>query len=207
MHLAVGLLSAVEARHRTGKGQYVEASLLDSVLSLGLYEAAHVFAERSRPPRLGQGHRGSSPYQVFETNNGWITVGAAQQSFWELLCDIVGMAGLKSDERFLTNADRVRNNDALVEILQDVLKRHPSAHWLDAMNRAGIPCGPVLASDEILSDPHVLAREMVVETEHPTAGKMKTLGVVAKLSNTPGAIRHRAPRLGEHTEQLLSGLR
>ena len=206
MHLAVGILCAVERRHRTGKGQKVDVALLDSAISFGVYEAAHVFATSERPPRLGQSHRGSSPYEVFETSDGWITIGAAQQNFWEALCDLVDLPQLKSDARFCTNADRVFNNSALVGLLQQKIRIQASAYWLEAMNRIGIPCGPVLATDEILADPHVLAREMVAEVEHPAAGRMKTLGVVAKLSETPGAVRNAAPRLGEHTEEILSTL-
>ena len=206
LHLAVGLLSAVEARHRTGRGQYVEASLLEAALSLGVYEAAHVFARNERPARLGQAHRGSSPYQVFPTADGWVTVGAAQQNFWERLCGILGEPELTRDPRFLENADRVAHNDELVALLEDRFKRKPSAHWLAAMEAAGVPCGPVLAYDEILSDPHVLARGMVVETHHPVAGAVNTLGVVAKLSETPGGVRRPAPTLGEHTDEVLAGL-
>lgn len=206
MHLAVGILCAVERRHRTGKGQKVDVALLDSAISFGVYEAAHVFATSEQPPRLGQSHRGSSPYEVFETSDGWITIGAAQQNFWEALCDLVELPQLKSDARFCTNADRVFNNSALVGLLQQKIRLQASAYWLEAMNRIGIPCGPVLATDEILADPHVLAREMVAEVEHPAAGRMKTLGVVAKLSETPGAVRNAAPRLGEHTEEILSTL-
>jgi crotonobetainyl-CoA:carnitine CoA-transferase CaiB-like acyl-CoA transferase len=206
MHLAVGILCAVERRHRTGKGQKVDVALLDSAISFGVYEAAHVFATSEQPPRLGQSHRGSSPYEVFETSDGWITIGAAQQNFWEALCDLVDLPQLKSDARFCTNADRVFNNSALVGLLQQKIRIQASAYWLEAMNRIGIPCGPVLATDEILADPHVLAREMVAEVEHPAAGRMKTLGVVAKLSETPGAVRNAAPRLGEHTEEILSTL-
>jgi crotonobetainyl-CoA:carnitine CoA-transferase CaiB-like acyl-CoA transferase len=206
MHLAVGLLSAVEARHRTGKGQYVEVSLLDSAISFGVYEAAYFFATNERPPRLGQSHRGSSPYEVFETADGWITIGAAQQNFWETFCGLIEMPELKEDNRFRCNEDRVRNNEALVGILQRKLREKPSAHWLEAIEAAGIPCGPVLATDEILSHPHVLAREMVAAVEHPAAGQMKTLGVVAKLSATPGEISKSAPRLGEHTAEVLAEL-
>jgi crotonobetainyl-CoA:carnitine CoA-transferase CaiB-like acyl-CoA transferase len=207
MHLAVGLLAAVEARHRTGKGQYVEVALLDSAISFGVYEAAHFFATNERPPRIGQSHRGSSPYEVFETADGWITIGAAQQNFWEAFCGLIGMPELKEDRRFLTNEDRVRHNNVLVDILQRKLREKPSAHWLDAMEGSGIPCGPVLATDEILSHPQVLAREMVAEVEHSAAGKMKTLGVVAKLSATPGEISRSAPRLGEHAAEVLNELR
>src|SRR5260370_33546873 len=132
--------------------------------------------------------------------------GAAQQNFWEALCDLVDLPQLKSDARFSTNADRVFNNTALVDLLQQKLRLQAAAYWLQAMNRFGIPCGPVLATDEILADPHVLAREMVAEVEHPAAGHMETLGVVAKLSETPGAVRSAAPRLGEHTDEILSTL-
>lgn len=207
MHLCVGILAAVEARHRTGRGQFVEAALLDSAISFGVYEAAHVFATGEEPQRLGQAHRGSSPYQVVRAEDGWITLGAAQQNFWERLCDIVELPELIHDPRFVTNADRVRNNAILVELLQAEFLKRPADHWLAAMNAAGIPCGPVLNFEEVLRNEQVLARDMVVETEHPTAGRMKTLGVVAKLSATPGSVRRPAPRLGEHTQDVLAEIK
>lgn len=206
MHLAVGILSALEARHRTGRGQMVETSLLEAALSLGVYEAAHVSTTGERPPRLGQAHRGSSPYQVFKTSDGWVCVGAAQQNFWTRLCDILGTPELQHDPRFVANSDRVRNNDELVNLLQMRFMEKPSAHWLTAMEAVGIPSGPVLNFDEVMSDPHVVARGMVVETLHPTAGRFKTLGIPVKLSHTPGAIRRPAPRLGEHTAEVLDAL-
>src|SRR5207237_4465576 len=113
MHLAARLVAALEARHHTGRGQLVETSLLESALSFGVSEAAHVAATGERPPRLGQAHRGSSPYQVFPTSDGWITVGAAQNNFWTRLCELLGAPELRADRRFASNADRVRNNDAL----------------------------------------------------------------------------------------------
>ena len=206
MHLAVGVLAALEARHHTGRGQLVETSLLESALSFGVYEAAHVAATGERPPRLGQAHRGSSPYQVFPTADGWITVGAAQNNFWLKLCDLLGTPELTQDRRFASNGDRVRNNDALVALLERRFKERPSAHWLDALEAVGIPAGPVLEFDEAMADPHVLARGMVVETEHPSAGAFKTLGIPVKLSDTPGALRRPAPRLGEHTAEVLGPL-
>lgn len=206
MHLAIGVLAAVEARHRTGRGQHVETSLLESALSLEVYEAAHVFATDTRPERLGQAHRGSSPYQAMPTADGWITVGAGQQNFWERLTEILGAPELAKDARFLTNADRVHNNDALVAILGTHLSKRPSQHWLDAMDAAGIPCGPILHCDEVLADPHILARDMVVETDHPTAGRFRTLGVPVKMSETPGAVTRPAPRLGEHTAEILAAV-
>jgi crotonobetainyl-CoA:carnitine CoA-transferase CaiB-like acyl-CoA transferase len=207
MHLAVGVLAALEARHHTGRGQLVETSLLESAISLGVYEAAHVAATGERPPRLGQAHRGSSPYQVFPTADGWITVGAAQNNFWTRLCDLLGAPELKEDRRFGTNGDRVRNNGELVALLERRFKEKPSAHWLDALEAAGIPAGPVLHFEEAMADPHIVARGMVAETEHPAAGTFKTLGIAVKLSDTPGALRRPAPRLGEHTAEVLGSSR
>jgi crotonobetainyl-CoA:carnitine CoA-transferase CaiB-like acyl-CoA transferase len=205
LHLAVGILAAVEARHHTGRGQLVETSLLEAAMSFGVYEAAHVAATGQPPPRLGQAHRGTSPYQVFPTADGWITVGAAQSNFWSKLCELIGAPQLRDDPRFAANADRVRNNGELVALLEREFAKKPSAHWLEAMDAAGIPAGPVLDFAAAMADPHVVDRAMVVETEHPAAGRLRTLGIPVKLSETPGALRRPAPRLGEHTREVLDG--
>jgi crotonobetainyl-CoA:carnitine CoA-transferase CaiB-like acyl-CoA transferase len=205
MHLAIGVLCALQARNRTGRGQLVETSLLESALSFGVYEAAHVAATGTTPPRLGQAHRGSSPYQVFPTADGWITLGAAQDNFWIRLCDMLGAPELSRDARFASNGERVRNNDALVTLLEGHFRTKPSAHWLAALEAAGIPSGPVLEFDQAMADPHVVARGMAVDTAHPAAGTVKTLGIPLKLSDTPGALLRQAPRLGEHTAEVLEG--
>jgi crotonobetainyl-CoA:carnitine CoA-transferase CaiB-like acyl-CoA transferase len=197
MFLAFGVLAAVEARHRTGRGQHVETSLLESALSLCVYEAAHYFATNTRPPRIGQQHRGSSPYQVFATSDRWITVGASQQHFFEQLCTLVGLPELAADPRFRTLKDRVAHNGQLVALLQEELRKKPSAHWLAVLEECGIPAGPVLGFDEVFNDPHVLARGMVADT-----GRFRTLGVNVKLSETPGSIQRPAPKLGEHNEEI-----
>jgi crotonobetainyl-CoA:carnitine CoA-transferase CaiB-like acyl-CoA transferase len=206
LHLAVGILAALEARHRTGRGQMVETSLLEAAMSLGVYEAAHVAATGTAPPRLGQAHRGSSPYQIFPTADGWITVGAAQNNFWVKLCEVISAPELRDDPRFAANSDRVRNNRELVAILEKRFKEQPSAHWLAAMDAAGIPAGPVLDFREAMADPHVVDRGMVVETEHSAAGHLETLGIPVKMTLTPGALRRSAPRLGEHTAEVLDKL-
>lgn len=203
MYLAFGVVAALEARHRTGKGQFVETSLLEAATSQGVYEAAHFFALGTRPPRMGQQHRGSSPYQCFKTADGYITFGASQQNFWRDLCGIVGMPELLEDARFKSNADRVKNNKALIALLEGKLATQTSSHWLERLEEAGIPAGPVLHYDEILTNEHMEARQMMVEVQHPTAGPIKTLGVTVKLSDTPGSIRRPAPRHGEHTDEIL----
>jgi crotonobetainyl-CoA:carnitine CoA-transferase CaiB-like acyl-CoA transferase len=204
MFLAFGVLAAVEARHRTGEGQHVETSLLEAATSLAVYESAHYFATGTRPERIGQAHRGSSPYQCFQTADGYITLGASQQKFFRQLCELVGAPELLSDPRFATNADRVKNNDALVMALGEKLRTHPSAHWLAALEELGIPAGPVLYYDEVFTNPQILARDMVVETSHPVTGPFRTMGVPVKLSATPGSVRQAAPRLGEHTQEVLT---
>ena len=203
MFLAFGVLAAVEARRRSGHGQHVETSLLEAATSLAVYESAHYFATGTRPPRIGQAHRGSSPYQCFATADGHITVGASQQHFYVKLCEIVGLPELVADPRFKTVADRVKHNDALIEMLAAKLRAQPSSHWLTALEAAGIPAGPVLHYDEVFTDPHILARDMVAKTEHPVTGTFHTLGVTVKLSDTPGSVRLPAPRLGEHTKEVL----
>jgi crotonobetainyl-CoA:carnitine CoA-transferase CaiB-like acyl-CoA transferase len=205
MFLAFGILAAVEARHRTGRGQFVETSLLEAAISFGVYEAAHYSAHGTRPERIGQAHRGSSPYQCLAASDGYLTIGASQQNFWERFAGIIGRPELVEDPRFRTNADRVRNNSALIAIIEAELAKRPKAHWLAEMENAGIPCGPVLAYDEVFTDPHVLARDMWVPTEHAAAGVFKTIGVPVKLSETPGSVRRAAPTLGQHTVEVLAG--
>ena len=203
MFMAFGILAAVEARHKTGRGQYVETSLLEAATSLGVYEAAHYSAHGTRPERIGQAHRGSAPYQCIAAADGYMTIGAAQQNFWERFTELIGRPELRQDARFTTNAERVRNNGALIAIIEGEMRKQPKAYWLAAMEKAGIPCGPVLNYDEVLTDPHILARDMYVPTEHAKAGTFKTLGVPVKLSETPGSIRRAAPTLGQHTAEVL----
>jgi crotonobetainyl-CoA:carnitine CoA-transferase CaiB-like acyl-CoA transferase len=203
MFLAFGILAALEARHRTGRGQYVETSLLEAATSFCVYEAAHYFATGERPPRIGQAHRGSAPYQCFATADGYITIGASQQKFFEALCDLLALPKVKADPRFARNAERVAHNDALIALLEPALRTRPSAHWLTELEKLGIPAGPVLHFDEVFTDPQILARDMVAETVHPETGPFRTLGVSVKLSETPGAVRQPAPRLGEHTAEIV----
>ncbi len=202
LYLTIGILSALQARHKSGEGQWVETSLLEATVSLGVYEAANYFATGIRPEKLGQGHRGSSPYQVFQTKDGWITIGAAQQNFFKKTCEMIGKPELVDDPRFKANALRVKNNAAIVEILQAELIKKSNEEWLAEFEAAGIPAGPVLHHDEVFADPQILARGMVAEVEHAKAGKQKTLGVPLKLSATPGGVRRPAPTLGQHDAEI-----
>ena len=201
---AIGILAALAVRERTGLGQHVDTSLFESGLSLGVYEAAGVFATGEVPERLGQGHRGSAPYQLFPTADGYINIGCANDRFWEVTCDVLGCPHLAEDPRFPSKPDRVRNIAALVEALTPYFQRETTAHWCARLEAVGVPAGPVMNHVEALSDAHSLARDMVQEVEHPAAGRMRTLGIPVKLSRTEGAIRRPAPMLGEHTDEVIA---
>ncbi|HQS16139.1 CoA transferase [Reyranella sp.] len=202
LYLTIGVLSALQARHKSGEGQWVETSLLEATVSLGVYEAANFFANGIRPEKLGQAHRGSSPYQVFQTEDGWLTIGGAQQNFFRKLCALIGRPELPEDPRFKANADRVKNNEQIVAILQAEIAKRTTDDWMATLEKEGIPAGPVLHHDEVFADPQILARGMVAEVEHAKAGKQRTLGVPLKLSATPGSVRRPAPMLGQHDSEI-----
>jgi len=204
LYLTIGILAALQARQKTGQGQWVETSLLEATVSLGVYEAANYFANGIRPEKLGQAHRGSAPYQVFQTSDGWLTIGAAQQNFFRKVCVLVGRPELADDPRFKSNADRVKNNDLIAGLLQEEVIKRTNAEWMAALEAEGVPAGPVLHHDEVFADPQILARGMVAEVDHAKAGRQKTLGVPLKLSATPGGVRRAAPTLGQHDDEVRS---
>lgn len=206
MNGAIGVLSALQHRNRTGEGQQVDVSLLDSALSMCVYEAANVFATGQQPERLGQGHRGSAPYQIFPTQDGWFALGASQQRFWEDACRIIGAEALIEDPRFLEKKDRVARQQELADILAPYFKAETTDHWFQAFDARNIPCGPVMNHLETLSDPHILARDMVAEVDHAVAGPGKTLGTPIKLSRSPGGVRRAAPALDQHRADILDEL-
>ena len=206
MNGAIGILTALAAREKTGEGQQVDVSLFESGIALGVYEAGYKFATGDEPPRLGQKHRGSAPYQIYPTTDGHIVIGASAQRFWSKACKVMGCEELIDDPRFAGKADRVRNNDELNEIVSERLARESTEYWFERLDAEGIPAGPVMNYTQLYDDPQTKAREMVVEVDHPTAGKVKTLGVHIKLSATPGRVYRPAPRHGEHTEEVLAEL-
>jgi crotonobetainyl-CoA:carnitine CoA-transferase CaiB-like acyl-CoA transferase len=204
MNGAIGILTALAARENTGKGQLVDTSLFEAGIALGVYEAANVFANGEVPERLGQAHRGSAPYQLFPTADGYMTIGGAQDNFWRGACKILGCEHLIDDPRFQSKADRVANNKVLVPEMEGYFKKQTTAALCTAFEEAGIPAGPVMDHVQVYNDPQTIAREMAVEVEHPKVGTMKTIGIPVKLSATPGAIRRSAPLLGEHTEEVIA---
>jgi len=204
MHAAIGILMALTNRQNTGVGQYIDTSLFEAGISLGVYEAAGVFANGEVPERLGQAHRGSAPYQMFETADGYITVGGAQENFWIALCEVLGCEHFLVEPRYKTKKDRVKNHVRLARDLTAFFKKYPTQKIWKLLDDKGIPAGPVLNHVDVFNDPQTIARGMVERVYHPKVGCMKTLGSPVKLSKTPAKISTSAPLFGEHTDEVLS---
>jgi crotonobetainyl-CoA:carnitine CoA-transferase CaiB-like acyl-CoA transferase len=200
---AVGILSACLSRAVTGRGQAVDASLYDSALALSIWETSELWATGETPQRLGSAHRVNAPYQALRTRDGHLTVGANNDRLWARLCALLDRPDLLADERFASNGDRVRHRVALAQELEASLAERDTEAWVDLLLGAGVPAAPIRDYRQSCADPHTLAREMVVEMDHPVEGRIRALGVPVKLSATPGRIRRPAPGLGEHTDEVL----
>ncbi|MCA1185317.1 MULTISPECIES: CaiB/BaiF CoA-transferase family protein [unclassified Saccharopolyspora] len=200
---AVGILSACLSRAATGRGQAVDTSLYDAALALSIWETSELWATGEAPGRLGSAHRVNAPYEALPTRDGHITVGANNERLWRRLCAVLDRPELPADERFATNTDRVRHRAELAAELATTLRTRDTEEWTELLLAAGVPAGPIRDYAQSCADPHTLAREMVVEVDHPGEGPVRALGVPVKLSGTPGRIRRPAPALGEHTDELL----
>ncbi len=202
----IGILAALHAREQSGVGQLVDTSLLETPIAWAVYEASSYFATGEVPLRLGPGHRTAAPYQAFRTADGWINLGGGSPAFWPIICGVLGVPTLADDPRFATPTLRVKNRATLAELLEARFVTAPTATWLERLEAAGVPAGPILDYRQVFADPHVRHREMAVEVDHPRAGRTRVLGIPVKLSATPGAVRRPAPTLGQHTEEVLSEL-
>jgi crotonobetainyl-CoA:carnitine CoA-transferase CaiB-like acyl-CoA transferase len=202
----VGILSACLARTVTGRGQAVDASLYDAGLALSVWETAELWTTGRAPARLGSAHRVNAPYEAFPTRDGHITIGANNSRLWDRLCAVLDRPDLAADPRFGSNADRVRNRAELATELGRSLSERDTDEWVELLLDAGVPAGPIRDYEQACADPHTLAREMVVELDHPVEGRVRSLGIPVKLSATPGAIRRAPPRLGEHTDEILAAV-
>lgn len=201
---AVGILAAYIHRLQTGKGQIVETSLMEAALQQTYWHAAIFFATGQSPQPSGSAHVLTAPYQAFRTKNGYVNIGGANQANWERIADVLGHPEWKSDERFSTNAARMRHVAVLAAAMEQVLAKRDSAAWIEAFDAAGVPVGPVHSIGEALSHPQVLAREQVVEVEDKVAGRLKALGLPIRFSETPGKVTAPAPALGQHTREVLA---
>ncbi|MFD1773543.1 MULTISPECIES: CaiB/BaiF CoA transferase family protein [Paenibacillus] len=198
------ILAAYVHKLKTGEGQYIDVSIMESGLAWTFWEAAAFFADGTVPKPNGSRHRVMAPYQAFRAKDGYVLVGGANQSTWERFCtDVIDKPEWIEDERFARPKDRIHNVDILERCIEDIFVCETKDYWVSKLEQAGVPGGPINTFDQAMNDPHVLEREMVLEAEHPVAGKTRMLGIPAKMSRTPGKIRSAAPLLGEHTEEVL----
>ncbi len=200
---AMGVLSALYHRQWTGSGQRVDTSLFEAAITHTYWQSAMTFATGRSPGALGSAHPLSAPYQAFEAADGWITVGAANQANWLRLLEALERPDLQQDARFADDAARMANLEPLVAILSDIFRQRCVDEWLERLERAGVPAGPVLDIAGMHADPQTLARAMVTEVPHSRIGPVKTIGHPLHYSATPAAITRGAPLLGEHTVEVL----
>ena len=199
-----GILAALHHRTKTGDGQRVDTSLVEAGLALSVWEASEYFATGVPPRPCGSAHRMSAPYQAIRCADGYITLGGANDRLFVRLSGLLGHPEWSTDPRFSGNALRVEHRETLADLIEAVTSEQPRAHWLTLLETNGIPCGPINSYAEALSDEHLLSRKMVVETEHPTLGRIRTLGTPLKLTGTPLTPGRPAPTLGQHTDEVLA---
>jgi crotonobetainyl-CoA:carnitine CoA-transferase CaiB-like acyl-CoA transferase len=202
-----GILGAYIGRLRSGQGQYLETSLLEAGLAWTPWEFGAWAGAGEIPTATGTRHRRSAPYQAYRTQDGYVTVGAGNEKLWQNFCrQVVERPDWLVDPRYALPAERLAHADALERDIEAMFASASTAHWVDRMEAAQVPGGPVYGYDQTLADPHVAARKMVVEVEHPTIGRMKMLGLPIKSTGELTEIRRPAPTLGQHTAQIMAEL-
>lgn len=201
-----GILNALYHREKTGKGHFVDVSMLDCQVAWMSFLATGYLASGMVPNRLGSAHPSIVPYQAFRTKDIYITIGVGNESQWRSFCTAIGAEHLVEDPRFGINAKRVANRVELIREIQNILETRDGEHWLSVLSKAEVPCGPIYTMDKVLSDPQVLHRQMVVAVKQQRIGKVRMPGIPVKLSETPGEISIPAPQLGEHNEEILGQL-
>jgi len=202
-----GILGAYIQRLKTGAGQYLETSLLEAALAWTFWEAGAYFGAGEMPTATGTRHRRSTPYQAYKTQDGYVTVGANNTKLWQNFCTkVCNKPEWLADLRFTDLPARLRNIDELEREIESVFATRPTAHWVEKLDAAEVPGGPVYDYAQILADPHIEARNMVVETDHPVIGRMKMLGLPVKSTGELSSIRKPAPWLGQHSEETVRSL-
>jgi crotonobetainyl-CoA:carnitine CoA-transferase CaiB-like acyl-CoA transferase len=205
-HAVEGILLALLAKNKNGQGQFVDVSLMDSIIAILTYQAGNYLATGKAPNRVGNRHPMITPYESFETKDGYVIFAVGNQRLWENFVKVLGKPELNDDSRFADMKSRNQHPAELKAIIEELTRQKNTEEWVNVMEAAGVPCGRIRTIDQVLTDPHVQIREMVVEQEHPLAGTIKLIGVPTKLSLTPGAITMPPPTLGQHTDEILSNL-
>jgi len=206
MAAAHGVTLALLSRARTGKGQKVEIGMLDVMASLLTYQASLYWNGGGRPARRGNQHPSIVPYEVFQAQDAYMTLGVANNSLFDRMCRAIGREELAKDPRFDSEASRVTNREVLVPLLNSIFSTRPASDWLKRLDEAGVPAGRIKTVAEVCDSEHLRARGMFVSLNHPKAGAVTAMGVPIRLWDTPGAAQAPAPLLGQHTDEILTGL-
>jgi crotonobetainyl-CoA:carnitine CoA-transferase CaiB-like acyl-CoA transferase len=201
---AMGVLAAYVHRLKTGEGQMVDTSLFEAGITHTYWQSAIALATGVAPGPMGSAHPLNGPYQAFEASDGWLTIGAGNQANWRRMLEAMELREIADDPRFADNATRMQHLEALVALLAPRFRQRSTADWLARFAEVGVPAGPVLDVKQMHQDPQTAARKMLVEVEHPLAGKVKTIGLPVKFSATPGKVARAAPILGEHSCDILA---
>jgi crotonobetainyl-CoA:carnitine CoA-transferase CaiB-like acyl-CoA transferase len=200
----IGILAAVNHRNNTGQGQQIDIGMLDTHVAWLANQGMNYLATGENPPRLGNQHPNIAPYQEFPTKDGYIILAVGNDPTFERFCKAFGQEALLADPRFATNPIRVQNRQLVTDTLTPVMKSKTTAEWIDALEALKIGCGPINTLEQVFADPHVQAREMVVEMAHGSGETVKVIANPVKLSATPPSYRSAPPVLGEHTNAVLS---
>jgi crotonobetainyl-CoA:carnitine CoA-transferase CaiB-like acyl-CoA transferase len=204
LHAAVAVLAALQHRDRTGEGQHIDLALLDVQVACLANQAANHLVGGLVPRRLGNAHPNIVPYQDFPTADGHMIIAVGNDGQFAKLCATLGHREWADDERFATNPQRVKHRAVLIGLLRDATRTQSTAHWVAAMEAAGVPCGPINTIDQVFQDPQVQARGLRVEMPHPTAGTVPLVANPIRLSGTPVDYRRAPPTLGQHTDEVLA---
>jgi crotonobetainyl-CoA:carnitine CoA-transferase CaiB-like acyl-CoA transferase len=197
-----GILSAIIGRQTSGKGQYIDASLLEAALGLSIWETTELWGTGKPPTPIGSANRMSAPYQAVLASDGWFVIGAANQGLWLTFLKVVGRPGLQEDERYSTNAARVANRLQLIDDLAPTFLTRTKQEWIDALLAAGVPAAPILDYGEAVASEQSVARDMVMQVPHPIEGEFKALGFPVKMRGTPQEVRLPPPLINEHDAEI-----
>jgi len=206
IHAVAGILAALRMRDKTGAGTYLEVSLFETATALMGWHAQGYWMTGERPGRVGSGHASLCPYQAFMAKDDYILISVGSNLLWRKLCDALGLQQYSDDPRFRTNADRVAHRAETVALVQNAVAQRTVSEWMDRLTKAGVPCSPINHIDQLLAEPQIEARQMVLTYQHPVGGTMKGVAYPVQIEGLERASRRPPPLLGEHTDALLAEL-
>ncbi|HUQ75860.1 MAG TPA: CaiB/BaiF CoA-transferase family protein, partial [Burkholderiales bacterium] len=200
---ALGIMTALLERERSGKGQWVQSSLLNAGIALLDFQAARYAMKGEVPGQVGNDHPTSMPTSAYKTKDGYINVAASGDGMWKRICELFGRKELVADDRFKTGELRAKNRAALNALMNEELAKKSSAEWIEALNGIGVPTGPIYKMDEVFADPQVQHLGAAAEVDHPRLGRLRILNQAVKLSRTPASLKTATPEIGQHTDEIL----